>query len=150
MFRISVFVLLLHTIQGFSQTMKPLTLQECINKALANNLQTKQIQYQIQESENRIASSKFSQYPNVNCSLSQNFASGRIIDPFTNVIVNQNTNYQNLGINSSVVVFEGGVIRNNIRLNELGVKSNQQELNATKESIKLRVIEAFFQVLNAQ
>ncbi|PWK17322.1 outer membrane protein [Arcicella aurantiaca] len=150
MFRISVFVLLLHTIQGFSQTIKPLTLQECISKALANNLQTRQIQYQIQENESRIISSKFSQYPNVNGSFSQNFASGRIIDPFTNVIINQNTNYQNLGINSSVVVFEGGVLRNNIRLNELGAKSSQQELNATKENIKLKVIEAFFQVLNAQ
>lgn len=149
MFRISVFILLC-TIQGFSQTMKPLTLQECINKALANNLQTKQVQYQIQEGESRVASSRFNQYPNVNGSLSQNFASGRIIDPFTNVIVNQNTNYQNLGVNSSIVVFEGGTLRNNIRLNELEVKSSQQELNATKESIKLKVIEAFFQVLNAQ
>ncbi|MDZ7900476.1 MAG: TolC family protein [Arcicella sp.] len=130
--------------------MKPLTLQECINKALANNLQTKQVQYQIQEGESRVASSRFNQYPNVNGSLSQNFASGRIIDPFTNVIVNQNTNYQNLGVNSSIVVFEGGTLRNNIRLNELEVKSSQQELNATKESIKLKVIEAFFQVLNAQ
>jgi len=150
MFKISLYILLWHTVPGFSQTMKPLTLQECINKALANNLQIKQIQYQIQENENRIASSKFSQYPNVNGSLSQNFASGRVIDPFTNIIINQNTNYQNLGINSSVVIFEGGILRNNIRLNELEVKSSQQELNTIKESIKLKVIEAFFQVLNAQ
>ncbi|MEY4539448.1 MAG: hypothetical protein RLZZ306_1205 [Bacteroidota bacterium] len=143
-------LIIFNTLTIFSQSSKPLTLQECINKAIVNNLQTKQIQYQVQESENRTASLRFSQYPNVNGSLSQNFASGRIIDPFTNVVVNQNTNYQNLEISSSVVVFEGGTIRNNIRLNELQVKSTQQELNANKESIKLKVIEDFFQVLNTQ
>jgi outer membrane protein len=151
MLRISVLVFwLLHSLQGLSQITKPLTLQECINKAVTNNLQTQQIQYQIQENENRIASSKFSQYPNVNGSFSQNFASGRVIDPYTNVIVNQNTNYQNLGINSSVVIFEGGILRNNIKLNQLNAKASQQELSALKENLKLRVIEAFFQVLNAQ
>lgn len=151
MFKFLIKILLLFsTIQGFSQSLKALTLQECMSKAITNNLQIKQDKYQIQENANRLSGAKYSQYPSVNGSLSQNYGSGRVIDPFTNSIINQNTNYQNWGLNSSVVVFGGGALKSTIRLNELEKKTAEQSLLATQESIKIKVIEAFFQVLNAQ
>ncbi len=145
-----IIILFFSTIQGFSQLLKALTLQECMSKAIANNLQVKKDKYQIQENSNRLLGAKYGQYPSVNGSLSQNYGSGRVIDPFTNSIINRNTSYQNWGLNSSVMVFAGGALKNTIRLNELEKETAEQGLLATEEAIKLKVIEAFFQVLNAK
>lgn len=133
-----------------SQSPKVFTLQECIDKAIANNIQSKQDRIKVQESQSKLSATQYSRLPTVNGSLSQNFATGRIIDPFTNIITNQNTNYQNWGISSSVLLYNGGQFQSNLKSNQLEIKLSQQGLSLTEENLKLRVIELFFKVLNAK
>lgn len=133
-----------------AQSNKTFSLQDCIEKAIANNLQTKQDRVRIQESQTKLSSTKYSRLPTADGSLAQNFATGRIIDPFTNIITNQNTNYQNWGISSSALLYNGGQYQNNLKSNELEIRLNQQGLNLTEENIKLKVIELFFKVVNAK
>ncbi|MFM7329450.1 MAG: TolC family protein, partial [Bacteroidota bacterium] len=72
-----------------------LTLQECIDIALQNNLQVKQGYFNLKSAEISLRQSRMSLLPTVNLgsSLGKNF--GRAINPVTNAFINRNSNTLN-------------------------------------------------------
>ncbi len=125
-----------------------LTLRDCINRAINNSNVLKQSKIQIAISDNILSRSKLSSYPSFNGSLSQYFTSGRNIDPFTNQYVEDKINYQNIGLNASVLVYGGGQQKNTLKINELGVLASEKDAKAIEEQLTVDVIVAFFRVLN--
>ena len=136
--------------QNGSLSSQKLSIQQCISKAIANNLQIKQSKLQIESSENSWYLSKYSKYPTANGTFNQSFLSGRSIDPFTNQYTDNNVSYQNLGINLNATLYAGNQINRTIQMNELGISAAQQDQKAAEELLSLAIIGAFFQVLNAE
>ena len=127
-----------------------LTLEECVQIALQNNPQIKQAGLQVNANSNNLIQSKWQRWPTLGFNASQGFSFGRNIDPFTNQFVQQNISFNNYSINSSVTLYNGFQLQNNIKQNSLTLQASEKDLAATRNDIILNVALAYLQVISNQ
>lgn len=142
--------LLLTTLSATAQSPMQLTLKQAIETAVSNNLQVRQAAYQSQSDEVSYRQSKAGQLPYISGNINHGINQGRSIDPFTNSYVTQQISFANYGINTSVTLWNGSAIRNNIRQMELNYKASQMDWQQQKDNITINVILAYLQVLSSQ
>lgn len=143
-----IFLLFLTLPLFAQQNTTAFSLQDCIRKATLNNIVVKQSNLQTELSRNTLTGSKLSQYPVLNGSFSQYFTAGRSIDPFTNQFVEDQINYQNVGLNANLLLYGGGQLKNTIKMNEWEVLAIEKDAKAIQEQLTVNIIGAFFRVLN--
>lgn len=125
-----------------------LTLKQCVDAALTNNLQVRQSDLQMQGSAINLSQSRSNVLPDLFANLNHGFNQGRSIDPFTNSYINQQITYANYSLSSSVVLFNGFQVKNLVKQNALTYEANKMDLQQTKDNVMLNVILAYLQVLN--
>ncbi|TDB68275.1 TolC family protein [Arundinibacter roseus] len=125
-----------------------LSLEECIQIALQNNLQIKQSALQVSADQNNLIQSKWQRWPSLGFNASQGFSFGRNIDPFTNQFVQQNISFNNYSLNSSVTLFNGFQLQNTIRQNDLTLQASQKDFATNRNDVMLNVALAYVQVLS--
>lgn len=137
--------------QADSTTRKPtLTLQQCVETALANNLDVLQSQLQMESSKIDKDQAKLNLLPNLNASAGQTWSSGRSIDPYSNQPVTQNVSSSNYGVNSGVVLFNGLSLQNAIKQYSLTYDASKMDWQQAKDNLTLSVILAYLQVLSTE
>ena len=124
------------------------SLQQCIDTALAKNIQIKQAGLQTETAQVNLKQARYNTLPDLNANADHGINQGRSIDPFTNTYVNQSVNYAGYGINSGVVLFNGLSLQNAIRQNAYAYDASRMELQQAKDNLTLNVILAYLQVLN--
>lgn len=127
-----------------------LTLKQCVETAIANNLQVRQSEYQAQADKVNYNQAKGSQLPFINGNINHGINQGRSIDPYTNTYANQQINFANYNINTGITLWNGSAIRNNIKQNELNSKASEMDWQQAKDNITINVILAYLQVLSNQ
>ncbi|HVG41798.1 MAG TPA: TolC family protein [Chitinophagaceae bacterium] len=127
---------------------KKLTLPEAIQTAITNNVQVRQSEVQVQISEVNWQQSKKNLLPNLNGIVNHGINQGRSIDPFTNSYANQQINYAEYALGSSVVLFNGSRLKNIKQQTALAYDAAKMELEGTKDDITIRAILAYLQILN--
>lgn len=127
-----------------------LTLQQCVETAIENNLLVRQSEYQAQSDKVTYKQAKGSQLPFISGNVNHGINQGRSIDPFTNTYANQQINFANYSINTSITLWNGSSIQNSIKQNELAAKASEMDWQQTKDNITINVILAYLQVLSAQ
>lgn len=127
-----------------------LTLKQCVETAIQNNLQVRQAQYQAESDRAIYKQAKANQLPFISGNVNHGINQGRSIDPFTNTYANQQINFANYSINTSVTIWNGSAISNNIKQNELASKASEMDWQQQKENITINVILAYLQVLSSQ
>ena len=144
------FIIAIHPVV-FSQpaTQSRVTLRECVEAAITNNLQVRQSDLQMQTAAVNLNQSKANVIPDLFGNLGHGFNQGRSIDPFTNSYINQQITYANYSLSSTVVLFNGFQIKNLIRQNSLSYEANKMDLQQTKDNVTLNVILTYLQILNA-
>ena len=130
---------------GYAQT---LNLQQCVDLAIKNNPQVNQAIYQSQTAAINSKQAKGNILPYLFGNLGHGINQGRNIDPFTNSYINQQVNYANAGINSSITVFNGGNLQNSIQQTRLLDQAATADVQQSKETITLNVLLAYLQILN--
>jgi outer membrane protein len=125
-----------------------LTLQQCIETGISNNLQVLQNDLLSQTAEVNWKQAKANRFPDLNGSIGHGINQGRSIDPFTNGYINQQVNYASYGIASGVTLFNGFAIQNNIKQNQLIFQASKMELQQAKDNLTINIILAYLQVLN--
>jgi outer membrane protein len=125
-----------------------MNLQQCIDTAIRNNIEVRQSQLDAEASRINHNQARSNLLPAFNGILAHGINQGRSIDPFTNSYVNQNINYANYGVSSSVVLFNGMSLQQNIKANAYARDASLQELQGAKDNLTLNVIFAYLQVLN--
>ena len=130
---------------GYAQT---LNLQQCVDLAIKNNPQVNQAIYQSQTAAINSKQAKGNILPDLFGNLGHGINQGRNIDPFTNSYINQQVNFANAGINSSITVFNGGNLQNSIQQNRLLDQAATADVQQSKETITLNVLLAYLQILN--
>lgn len=130
-----------------SDTLPVLSLPQCIDIALKNNITVRQGQLQVQSSTLQLKQSKLNQLPTVNGFASQGFSSGRNINPSTNQFVDVGVRSNNFQLSGSVPIFLGYQLKNLIRQNQTIVKATEKELDATENNVILNVIQQYLGVL---
>ena len=127
-----------------------LTLQQAIQTGIVNNLDVNQSDLLSQKANITLKQSKAAVFPNLNAYANQGANQGRTNDPVTNAFINQNINYSSYGASSSVLLFNGSSLRNNIKANALGYQASKFELQQAKDNLTINIILAYLQVLSAE
>ena len=81
------------------------SLRKCIETAVANNIQLKQSDLQVDGNKIQLRTAKAARYPNLNGSTSISQSYGRRIDPTTNSFNNQTFTNQSYNLSSQVTLF---------------------------------------------
>jgi len=127
---------------------KIFTLKQCVDTAIANNLQVKQSDLQMQNASINFKQSRDNRLPDLAANLNHGLNQGRSIDPFTNSYVSQNIGYGSYNLSSGVTLFNGFQIKNFIKQNSLGYEASKMELQNVKDNLTLNIILAYLQILN--
>ena len=126
------------------------SLQDCINYAVINNLTVKDAGLIKDISEVDYDKAKSSRLPNLFGSASQNFSNGNTIDPITSDYVTDQIYSSNLGVSSSMTVYQGSQLTNQIKQNKLIVDQNTFLIEAAKNDITVGILENYLQILYAE
>ena len=127
-----------------------LTLKQCVETAIQNNLQVRQSEYQAQSDKITYQQAKGNQLPFISGNVNHGINQGRSIDPYTNSYANQQINFANYSINTGITIWNGSAIQNYIKQNELNAKASEMDWQQAKDNITINVILAYLQVLSNQ
>ena len=131
-------------------SMVKLNLIKAVEIAVQNNLNVKSSEVSLSNAQLNFQQAKNNQLPGMNANIGQASSYGRSLNPFTNTYDPRNINYNNVGLNANLVVFNGGQLRNAISQNEYSLKASAEDLQAIKENISLQVVLAYLNILNAE
>jgi outer membrane protein len=133
---------------GFAQvTPKPLSLPECVDIALKNNLRVRRSIYNVETSEVNMFQAKMNFLPSLNVSTAQNFNFGRSINPVTNSFESQRANSMNGQLTSSWIIFNGLRITNTFRQSKLDVAAADEDLQKAKNDVIINVVTLYINVI---
>lgn len=125
-----------------------LTLQSCLDIAMANNIPVKQTALQEESAKLNFNQSKYNRLPNISAGINYGINSGRSIDPFTNSYNSQQLSSSNANLSASVPVFRGFQTNNAIQQASLNYQASKMELQQEKDNLTLNVILSFLQMMN--
>nr|WP_321375044.1 TolC family protein [uncultured Bacteroides sp.] len=134
-------------VSGGSFAQQSWTLKDCVEYALKHNIQIQKQEIANEQQKIALNTAKNQRLPNLNGSASQSFSFGRAASPVDNSYVDNNSSNSSFGINTSIPIFTGFQIPNNIELSKLNLKAATEDLNKAKEDISVNVTSAFLQVL---
>lgn len=150
----SILFLLLSVLAGAQQldsnSGKVWSLEDCLTYATENNITVKSAQLSKQTSDVNYTQSKASRLPNLTGSTTQSFTNGQSIDPITSDYINQQINSTSVGLNTSMTLFQGNQITNEIKQNQLLIDQNSMYVEEAKNSVVLSVTEGYLRALYAK
>jgi len=135
--------LLFLTIGSYAQS--KWTLRQCVDYAVENNIELRQQALNVKNSEITLNTSKNSRLPNLNAGASQRFDFGRAISTGTNTPIQESATISStsFSIGSSVPLFTGFRIPNEIKMNELNLKAAVEGLKKAQENLELQVVSLY-------
>lgn len=126
------------------------SLNDCINYALEQNISVKQAGLSTNKSEVYLKQAQSSRLPSLNASVNQNLNWVKPYDATTNTYGAYNAgDNQSLSLNTSVSLYNGGKINQQVRQQQLVLKSSVYDAETIKESVSVQVLQAYLQVLYA-
>lgn len=131
---------------GSAMAQKQWNLKQCIEYAIEHNLTIKQQEAAKDESAVDLNTAKWSRLPDLNGSASHSFNFGRSLQ-MDNTYQQLNTQNTGLNLSTSIPLFTGMQIPNQIALSKLNLKAAIEDLNKAKEDISIQVTSAYLQVL---
>jgi outer membrane protein len=124
----------------------PWTLQQCCDYAVEHNIAIRQQQNRCEQQALQLSTAKNRRLPDLSGSVGQNFSFGRGLTA-ENTYTNTNTSSTNFSLGTSVPLFTGFQIPNNIKLNQLNLEAATQDLEKAKNDIRVQVAQAYVQIL---
>ena len=131
-----------------SATMMTYSLRQCVETAIASNLDVQQGNLVMQQRRIDWNQARLNLLPSVFGSASMDFTKGRNIDQATNTYINSKATYGNYGLSSDVVLFNGFYLQNSVKQNALSYEASRMDWQQAKDNVTIAVILAYLQVLN--
>ena len=122
------------------------TLRQCMDYAIEHNINIKQQDNVRRQQELSLSTSRNSRLPDLSASASENYSFGRA-QTLDGTYSNRNTNSTSFSIGTSVPLFTGFQIPNQIKLNQLNLEAATQDLEKAKNDIRMQVAQAYVQIL---
>ena len=124
----------------------PWSLKDCIDYALDHNITVQKSANTVKDKEIALNTAQGRRLPNLSASASENFSFGRGIGE-DNTYSNANTSTTGFSLSSSVPVFQGFDINNDIKLSRLNLAAATSDLAKAKDDIRVEVAKAYVQIL---
>ena len=140
------FLLIIAT--GISAQDKPQQwdLTTCINYALTNNIQIQKSKITLEQSRITTKQAKAQLFPNLSGSVNQNFTNYPIQTAGGSTTSSYSGNY---GLNSSLLLFDGGKTEKNIRQQKLLEQVGQFNVLYSQKTIQFSILQSYLQLLYA-
>ena len=126
---------------------KKWTLKECVEHALDKNINIKQAELDLDQSEINKKDVFGSFLPSLNASASHSWSIGLSPDPISGVNINSTNKNLSGGLGSNVDLFKGLQRINQMHRSNLSILSSQYKLENMENDISLFVANAFLQIL---
>lgn len=125
-----------------------LSLKQCVDKALENNIPVKQQGLMSDVERANWQQAKANLLPNLNGNWSYGWNQGRAINPFTNTYINQQFSASNVGLSAGLTLFSGLQLQNLIKQTGYAYHASEMEWQQSKDKLTLDVMLAYLTVLN--
>ena len=125
---------------------KQWTLRQCADYAIEHNISIKQKDNQCKQRDIQLSTAKNSRLPDLSASASESFSFGRGLT-LDNTYTNRSTSSTSFSLGTSVPLFTGFKIPNQIKLNQLNLEAATQDLAKAKNDIRMQVAKAYVQIL---
>ena len=122
------------------------SLRECEDYAVAHNITVKQREKAVEKQANTLSTARNSRLPDLNGTVGQNFNFGRGLTA-DNVYENKNTTNTSCQLATTVPLFTGFQIPENIKVNRLNLEAVTADLEKAKNDIRMQVAQAYVQIL---
>jgi outer membrane protein len=123
------------------------SLKKCLNYAQEHNLQLKQLNLQTQSAGINEWQSKKNRLPNLNGGASTGINLGRSIDPTTNSFNTQATAAAQLSLNSSITLYNGGLLKHTIEQRGMELQLAKLQTEEAANNLQLNILGAYLQIL---
>ena len=144
---ISVFAFFLFAAPTNAQNVKVWSLQECIEYAYENNIDIQMQQVNVERQEVSLNTSQNKRLPNLSAGASQSFSFGRTASGFDNTYQDRNTASSQWSVSTSVPIFNGFMIANEIAASKLDLQAITAELEKAKEDMAIYLTSMYLQIL---
>jgi outer membrane protein len=122
-------------------------LKRCIDHALNNNIQVGQSELNAQSARVSLEQSKAELLPTLNTGTGVSYNIGRSVNPFTNIIEDQDISSQNYFLSSSVDLFAGFRKQNAIKMSRANLEASVSDYEDTKNRVALEITASFLQIV---
>lgn len=141
--RISILALLLvmaFTMVGQERHSYRFTLEDCLRFAMSNSLERKSMELTGETLETTYEQSKQQRLPSVSASVGENVSNNE----------NGWSTSGNVGVGSSVTIYQGGNINNTIEQNRLNMERNAVQLERFDNQLATQILQSFLTILGNQ
>ena len=137
---IAFFVLLVFSGMAQETNSYRFSLEDCIRFAFTNSYERKSMELTSKTLETTYEQSKQQRLPNLSASVGQNFSNNE----------NGWSTSGNVGVGSSVTIYQGGSINNTIEQNRLNVERNEVLLERYDNQLATQILQKFLTILGNQ
>ena len=116
------------------------TLEDCIRYAFANSYERKSMELTGQSLETTYKQSKMQRLPSLSASYGQNISNNE----------NGWSSSGNVGVGTSVTIYQGGQISNTIEQNRLNLERNEAQMERYDNQTVLQILQSFLTILGNQ
>jgi outer membrane protein len=125
------------------------TLENCIAYAKQNNIQINTIRLNTSSAEEDLKQSKAAILPDLSGSVSQSLVNRKKSNLVAGGFQTNANVSGSYGVNSSITVYNGGFLRNDIKSKQLALQSANLDVQETENDITLSITQAYLNVLLA-
>ena len=122
-------------------------LQRCLDYAKNYNIQLNSLRLDQQTSQQELLLSKAAVLPGVSASASQNLIHAKNLDTYNGQYNNKFTPSGAYGINTALVLYQGGYLKNDIQLKNLALQSSNLSVLEQENNITLSITQDYLTVL---
>lgn len=123
------------------------TLERAVEHALTNNLQVKQLNNIAEIARLNREQAKNGRLPTASGSTNVGVQLGRTIDPTTNTFDQRTIGFQAYTLQAGVTLYNGGLIKNNLRQAELDLAAAELDRKITGNNIGLQVANGYLNIV---
>ena len=126
------------------------TINDCIQYALEKNIQVQKALVSNDINQINLEYAKSAWYPSLSGTARENFTWNNQTNTTTGSTVFKQTNGTNISLGSSMTLYSGSKIRNNVKRSEIELEADKYNTEVIKETVSLNVLNAYLQVLFAE
>ena len=126
------------------------TLRECIEYARENNIQVRQAQINKENSDEDLLQARAQALPSLSASVGQNFSVSKMQEVPDGDYTLKGAYNGSYGLNSSVTLYNGGRIRDNLALAQINNSAYALDILDAQNDIEISVVQAYLNILYAK
>lgn len=123
------------------------TLRECIDYATANNIEIRQQQITVENSEIDLSTARSSRLPSLSASAGQSFGFGRSPSIATGVYESASSSGSSYSLSAGMTLFQAGRINNQVKSSRLNLQAAAENLARAKDDLSLNVASRYLEAL---